>query len=108
MRVAGVLDAHPIISGRCGSCARRVCDVGLEVDPSAHCLSVRPAGREPFVAPKADLGDDRWYYHFTAHVSTHCVDVLTSTMGTPRERYLEAHWKYPDALRVVEEEPEDE
>lgn len=107
-RVAGVLEAHPLTSARCERCAIEVRTVGAEVDPGTHCLSVRPAGRERFVVPKADLRGEWWYYHFTTSVSAHCVDVLTWVPGTEVIRYLDAHWKYPEALLMCQDEPADD
>ena len=107
-RVAAALEAHPPTSARCERCAIEVRGIGIEADPTAHCLSVRPAGREPFVIPKADLGGRFWHYHFTANVRMHCVDVLTSVPGTETARYLATHWKYPEGLVLCEEEPADD
>jgi len=109
-RVLGAMAAHPLTSARCEHCAIEIRVVGLEVDPETHCLSVRPVGREPClkVNPKADLHGEWWYYHFTTNVSAHCVDVLTLVPGTEVTRYLDTHWKYPDALEMTREEPVDD
>jgi hypothetical protein len=55
-----------------------------------------------------DLRGERWYYHFTTSVSTHCIDALTSVPGTASDLYLEMHWKYSEALAIRVEEPSDD
>jgi len=105
--VGAILAAYPADSNRCEICATKVRAIGLAVDPDAHCFSVRPVGRERFVVPKANLQGIRWYYHFTAHVQSHCVDALTSTQGALASSYLMTYWNYPDSLSLTIEEPTD-
>lgn len=101
-----MLNEHPINSARCDQCAREIRTIGFSVDPMAFCMRVRPRGRERFVVPQASL-ERNWYFHYTACVQLHCVDVLTGVPGTLQQHYLERHWKYADALRLDIEEPSD-
>jgi hypothetical protein len=103
-RVQRALRDHPADSGRCEQAARRILPTAHERDAAAQIWQLRPADEDAsFVIPKAPAGV-LWYIHYTVEAEQHCVDALTGVDGTPRDSYLETHWKAPDQLRWVPDE----
>jgi hypothetical protein len=98
-RVQRALRDHPADSGRCEQAARRILPTAHERDAAAQIWQLWPADEDAsFVIPKAPAGV-LWYVHYTVEAEQHCVDALTGVDGTPRDSYLETHWKAPDQLR---------
>jgi hypothetical protein len=103
-RVQRALRDHPADSGRCEQAARRILPTAHERDAAAQIWQLWPADEDAsFVIPKAPAGV-LWYIHYTVEAAQHCVDALTGVDGTPRDSYLETHWKAPDQLRWVPDE----
>lgn len=103
-RVQRALRDHPADSGRCEQAARRILPPAHERDAAAQIWQLWPADEDAsFVIPKVPAGV-LWYLHYTVEAEQHCVDALTGVDGTPRDSYLETHWKAPDQLRWVLDE----
>ena len=103
-RVQRALRDHPADSGWCEQAARRILPTAHERDAAAQIWQLWPADEDAsFVIPKMPSGV-LWYIHYTVEAEQHCVDALTGVDGTPRDSYLETHWKAPDQLRWVPDE----
>lgn len=91
---------HPIESGRCAALARLIAQVAIAGGREVSGHQVRPvAGR--YVVPKHP-NPPQWASHTFAGTEAHAVDVLTSSTGTLRDRYLAQHWEHPEYLALVD------
>jgi hypothetical protein len=96
LTVGGILQKHPPESGRCADAAREVLPIASAVDPQARARILRPTeGR--FVATKKAVGR-KWRHHVSVNVTAHFVDAITGPDGTGQDRYLDAHFQFPDAV----------
>ena len=104
-KVGRILRECPALSGKCELAAKRILPLARERDSAAKARRLVPVpGRGFFVNPRVSLGGARWFHHVAVNAERHYVDALTGVDGTEEERYLEEHWKYPEALMWREEE----
>ncbi len=96
------LARNPANSGNCLEVARGILPIGQEQDVNARPWKLRPRpGQGRFVVPKVSVGN-RWFHHFTVEAVEHCVDALTGPDGTQIPGYLAEHWRYSEALELVD------
>jgi hypothetical protein len=62
---------------------------------------VRPRGSARFIVTKFPTVQV-WYSHTLVRTQAHHVDALTGVEGCAKEKYLELHWSYPEALEAVD------
>ena len=106
---------HPVTSNRCAALARIVYRIAQPRDGQTRGIQIHPKTPARWILPKRPL-PRLWGTHTLIETQEHRVDALTGADGCASERYLEEHYRYPQALAAhdvdvfsvdpwIEEEP---
>lgn len=101
---------HPPQSNQCLAAARKILPAARTTDSEAKARLFECGDEGLFLATKKSgiTGGARWEQHVAVKTQAHVVDAMTGVPGTEEDRYLDAHFLYPDVIvhSDLEEVPE--
>ncbi|MFO0763010.1 MAG: hypothetical protein U0359_41625 [Byssovorax sp.] len=97
-RIEAGIERYPAESNRCAALARIVYAVAQPRDERTRGIQITPSAA-PWLVLRKPLRR-QWGSHTLIETQEHRVDALTGAGGCPAAEYLEAHFKFAQALIV--------